>query len=127
MARDRDRVITFHYGVDLARIGRLRCLRGRFGRICGFGQLDGFRRRLRLVFSTTFVISLGPLVAESVVVLAEGGSAGAGAAVSATPVVTPSRVLIVLKALTPATATMCSTSTMSRARDNLMFGSDISS
>src|SRR5947208_2707165 len=40
---------------------------------------------------------------------------------------TPWRLLIVLNAMIPATATTCSTSTMSKARDNFMFGSDISS
>jgi hypothetical protein len=34
---------------------------------------------------------------------------------------------MVLNAMMPATATTCSTSTMSNARDSFMFGSDISS
>ena len=46
---------------------------------------------------------------------------------SGAPAVIVSRVLIVLKAMMPATATMCKTSTMSRARDNFIFGSDICS
>jgi hypothetical protein len=46
--------------------------------------------------------------------------AGAGA-------IDPWRVLIALKAMIPETATTWRTKTISNARDNFMFGSDISS
>src|SRR4029077_12836478 len=39
----------------------------------------------------------------------------------------PCRVLMVLNAIIPATATTCRTRTISNARDSFMFGSDISS
>src|SRR5438270_1018508 len=39
----------------------------------------------------------------------------------------PCRLLIALNAMIPATATMCRTSTIKSARDNFMFGSDMSS